>query len=71
MAGPQASAAVLAALPVLGVALGSAMGADPLGILFGTARPGAAGARGAAGRGRSALDACGSFAGRSDDALRS
>jgi tight adherence protein B len=35
-AGPQASAAVLAALPVLGVALGAAMGADPLGVLFGT-----------------------------------
>lgn len=36
-AGPQASAAILAALPILGVGLGSAMGADPLGVLFGTA----------------------------------
>ncbi len=36
VAGPQASAAVLALLPLLGVGLGSALGADPLGILFAT-----------------------------------
>lgn len=38
LAGPRASAAVLAALPLLGVGLGVAMGADPLGVL---AAPGA------------------------------
>jgi tight adherence protein B len=36
VAGPQASAAVLALLPVLGIALGSALGANPVGILFAT-----------------------------------
>jgi tight adherence protein B len=36
-AGPQASAPVLAALPILGVALGTAMDADPLGVLFDSA----------------------------------
>lgn len=35
MAGPRASAFVLAALPVLGVLLGEAMGARPLAVLFG------------------------------------
>lgn len=33
--GPQATAAVLTLLPLGGVAMGSAMGADPLGVLFG------------------------------------
>ncbi|MEU3272717.1 type II secretion system F family protein [Saccharomonospora sp. NPDC006951] len=37
MAGPRASAAILAALPVLGIALGEVMGATPLTILFTTA----------------------------------
>ncbi|GLZ40979.1 type II secretion system F family protein [Actinokineospora sp. NBRC 105648] len=36
MAGPRASGAVLAAMPVLGVALGEAMGARPLSTLAGT-----------------------------------
>ena len=36
VAGPQASAALLCLLPVLGVGLGIAMGARPLGLLFGT-----------------------------------
>jgi tight adherence protein B len=36
MAGPRASAVVLALLPSLGVALGEAMGADPLRILLST-----------------------------------
>lgn len=35
LAGPRATAGVLAALPVLGIALGQMMGADPLGVLFG------------------------------------
>lgn len=35
MAGPRSSALVLAALPVLGVLLGVAMGANPLAVLFG------------------------------------
>jgi tight adherence protein B len=35
LAGPRASAALLAGLPVLGLALGSAMGARPLGFLTG------------------------------------
>ena len=34
MAGPQASGAVLAGLPILGVLLGEAMGADPLHVLL-------------------------------------
>ncbi|GAA5129442.1 type II secretion system F family protein [Haloechinothrix salitolerans] len=34
MAGPRASAAVLAALPVLGIALGEAMGAGPIAVLL-------------------------------------
>lgn len=37
LAGPRTSGYVLAALPVLGVALGIGMGADPVGVLFGTA----------------------------------
>ncbi|OZM73402.1 secretion system protein [Amycolatopsis antarctica] len=37
MAGPRASAGVLALLPVVGVALGEAMGAHPLGVLADTA----------------------------------
>ncbi|GAA1238179.1 hypothetical protein GCM10009676_23430 [Prauserella halophila] len=37
MAGPRASALILAGLPVLGVLLGEAMGAAPLGVLFTTA----------------------------------
>ncbi len=36
MAGPRASAAVLAALPLLGIALGEAMGARPLAVLSNT-----------------------------------
>ena len=36
LAGPRSSAAVLAALPVLGVLLGIAMDADPLGLLLAT-----------------------------------
>ncbi|QWF81403.1 type II secretion system F family protein [Amycolatopsis sp. CA-230715] len=36
MAGPRASAAVLALLPVFGVALGEAMGASPVRVLTGT-----------------------------------
>lgn len=39
MAGPRASALILAGLPVLGVLLGEAMGAAPLGVLF-TTTPG-------------------------------
>ena len=37
VAGPQSSATVLALLPILAVGLGAGMGADPLGLLFGTA----------------------------------
>lgn len=37
VAGPRLSGYVLAALPALGVLLGVGMGADPLGVLFGTA----------------------------------
>jgi tight adherence protein B len=37
VAGPQASAIVLALLPLLGVALGTAMGASPVMVLFTTA----------------------------------
>ncbi|ASR38386.1 hypothetical protein BAY61_29090 [Prauserella marina] len=36
MAGPRASAAILAALPVLGIALGEVMGAAPMAVLFTT-----------------------------------
>jgi tight adherence protein B len=36
MAGPRASGAVLAVLPVLGVALGEAMGANPIHVLIAT-----------------------------------
>ena len=36
VAGPQASATILALLPLLGTVLGSAIGADPVGVLFGT-----------------------------------
>jgi tight adherence protein B len=36
LAGPRSSAALLAALPVLGIALGTAMGTHPLAILFDT-----------------------------------
>lgn len=35
MAGPRSSAFVLSVLPVVGVLLGTAMGADPLSVLFG------------------------------------
>ncbi|MCX4093628.1 type II secretion system F family protein [Nocardia sp. alder85J] len=35
LAGVRATAAVLSALPLLGLALGELMGADPLGVLFG------------------------------------
>lgn len=35
LAGPRATAAVLAGLPLLGVLLGQAVGADPLGVLLG------------------------------------
>ena len=34
LAGPRSSAALLAGLPVLGILLGTAMGARPLGVLF-------------------------------------
>lgn len=37
MAGPRASAAVLAVLPALGIALGEAMGAGPIAVLTATA----------------------------------
>ncbi|QRY64826.1 type II secretion system F family protein [Gordonia sp. PDNC005] len=40
LAGPRATAAVLAMLPLLGVALGQAMGAEPLAVLL---RPGVGG----------------------------
>lgn len=33
--GPQATAGILALLPLVGVGLGASMGADPLGLLFG------------------------------------
>jgi tight adherence protein B len=36
MAGPRASGSVLAALPILGMLLGEAMGARPLHVLFAT-----------------------------------
>lgn len=36
LAGPRSSAALLAALPVVGLALGTAMGAQPLAMLFGS-----------------------------------
>jgi tight adherence protein B len=36
LAGPRSSASLLAGLPVLGIALGAAMGARPVGILVGT-----------------------------------
>ncbi|MFP5348124.1 MAG: type II secretion system F family protein [Actinomycetes bacterium] len=36
MAGPRATARVLAWLPVLGLALGQLVGADPLNVLLGT-----------------------------------
>jgi tight adherence protein B len=36
MAGPRASATILALLPVVGIALGEAMGARPLNVLLGT-----------------------------------
>jgi tight adherence protein B len=36
LAGPRSSAALLAGLPVVGIALGAAMGARPLAFLFGT-----------------------------------
>jgi tight adherence protein B len=36
MTGPKASAGALALLPVLGIALGEAIGAGPLGVLTGT-----------------------------------
>lgn len=36
LAGPRSSAALLAGLPVLGVLLGLAMGADPIGVLLGS-----------------------------------
>lgn len=36
LAGPRATARVLATLPVLGVALGTAMGADPVAVLLAT-----------------------------------
>jgi tight adherence protein B len=37
MAGPRSSAMVLSLLPMLGIALGAVMGADPLAVLTGTA----------------------------------
>lgn len=37
LAGPQATAVVLATLPLAGVAMGTAMGANPLGVLLGDA----------------------------------
>jgi tight adherence protein B len=36
LAAPRATATMLAVLPVFGVALGTALGADPVGVLFGT-----------------------------------
>ena len=36
LAGPRATARLLAGLPVVGVALGAGLGADPLGFLLGT-----------------------------------
>lgn len=41
LAGPRATAAVLAALPLLGVALGQAVGAAPVALLLGTSAGGA------------------------------
>lgn len=41
LAGPRATAAVLAGLPLLGVLLGQLMGADPLAVLLGTGWGGA------------------------------
>ncbi|MBS4101264.1 secretion protein F, partial [Tsukamurella paurometabola] len=41
LAGARATAQVLAALPVLGVAMGQLIGADPLGTLLGTGAGGA------------------------------
>ncbi|MFL6127661.1 MAG: type II secretion system F family protein [Mycobacteriales bacterium] len=38
LAGARSTAALLAVLPVLGIGLGSAMGARPLSVLFGTGR---------------------------------
>ena len=37
LAGPRATATVLAGLPVLGLLLGQAIGADPMRVLAGTA----------------------------------
>ncbi|MDR1999093.1 MAG: type II secretion system F family protein [Frankiaceae bacterium] len=53
LAGPRASALMLAALPVLGLVLGVAMGADPIGALTGSVAGAALGVVGIA------LDLCG------------
>jgi tight adherence protein B len=45
LAGPNATARLLAALPVAGVAMGEALGAHPLGFLLGTGPVVAVGAR--------------------------
>jgi tight adherence protein B len=37
MAGPRSSALALSLLPAVGIALGTAMGADPLAVFTGTA----------------------------------
>jgi tight adherence protein B len=37
LAAPRATARLLAALPVLGIVIGSASGANPVGVLIGTA----------------------------------
>ena len=36
LAGPRATAVLLALLPVFGLAMGNALGADPLAVLVGT-----------------------------------
>lgn len=48
LAAPRATARVLTALPVAGLGLGAALGADPVGVLTGTGVGRAAGALGAA-----------------------
>ena len=47
IAGPIATARIVAALPLLGIGMGLLIGADPLGVLFGTVPGAVGGARGA------------------------